>query len=138
MVYVEQVHWLFSFLFYFSHVVLFFMSIYSFGVVLKLVYDKVKKLSSDYSFFVVPLANVSSTAVLVGLLGTVSGIINSAVVGYEKGFPVEQLVKYIVLSMTPTAIGIFVSIVALWTYNFVVRGADREDSRDSSVVRDMG
>jgi hypothetical protein len=124
--YVEQVHWLFSFLFYFSHIVLLFMSIYSFGVVLKLIYDKMKKTSSNYSFFIVPLANISSTAVLVGLLGTVSGIINSAVVGYAKGFPVEQLVRHIVLSMTPTAIGIFVSIVALWTYNSIVKDVEQE------------
>jgi biopolymer transport protein ExbB/TolQ len=125
-VYVEQVQWLFSFLFYFSHIVLLFMSIYSFGVVLKLIYDKVRKSSSNYSSFIVPLANISSTAVLVGLLGTVSGIINSAVVGYAKGFPVEQLVRHIVLSMTPTAIGIFVSIVALWTYNSIVKDVEQE------------
>jgi len=115
------------FLFYFSHVVLLFMSIFTFGVVLRMVYDKVKKREGDYSAFVLPLANISSTAVLVGLLGTVSGIINSAVVGYAKGFPVEQLVRYIVLSMTPTAIGIFVSIVALWTYNTIVGRAEDEE-----------
>jgi hypothetical protein len=115
--YVEKVDWLFVFLFYFAHVVLLLMSIFTFGVVLRMVYDKVKKRAGDYSAFVLPLANISSSAVLVGLLGTVSGIINSAVVGYAKGFPVEQLVRYIVMSMTPTAIGIFVSIVALWVYN---------------------
>jgi biopolymer transport protein ExbB/TolQ len=125
--FVEKVDWLFVFLFYFSHVVLLFMSIFTFGVVLRMVYDKVKKREGDYSAFVLPLANISSTAVLVGLLGTVSGIINSAVVGYAKGFPVEQLVRYIVLSMTPTAIGIFVSIVALWTYNTIVGRAEDEE-----------
>jgi biopolymer transport protein ExbB/TolQ len=102
------------------------MSIYAFGVVFKLIYDKIKKVSENYSSFILPLANISSTAVLVGLLGTVSGIINSAMIGYNKGFPVEQLVKHIVLSMTPTAIGIFVSIVALWTYNFIVKDAEQE------------
>jgi biopolymer transport protein ExbB/TolQ len=98
-----------------------------FGVVLRMVYDKLKKRVGEYSAFVLPLANISSSAVLVGLLGTVSGIINSAVVGYAKGFPVEQLVRYIVMSMTPTAVGIFVSIVALWTYNIVVGRAEDEE-----------
>jgi len=125
--FVEKVDWLFVFLFYFSHVVLLFMSIFVFGVVLRMGYDKVKKRVGDYSAFLLPLANISSSAVLVGLLGTVSGIINSAVVGYEKGFPVEQLVRYIVMSMTPTAIGIFVSIVALWTYNTIVGRAGDEE-----------
>jgi hypothetical protein len=125
--FVEKVDWLFVFLFYFSHVVLLFMSIFVFGVVLRMGYDKVKKRVGDYSAFILPLANISSSAVLVGLLGTVSGIINSAVVGYEKGFPVEQLVRYIVMSMTPTAIGIFVSIVALWTYNTIVGRAGDEE-----------
>jgi biopolymer transport protein ExbB/TolQ len=125
--FVERVDWLFVFLFYFSHVILLFMSIFTFGVVLRMVYDKLKKRAGDYSAFVLPLANISSTAVLVGLLGTVCGIINSAVVGYEKGFPVEQLVRYIVMSMTPTAIGIFVSIVALWTHNTIVGRAEDEE-----------
>jgi biopolymer transport protein ExbB/TolQ len=125
--FVEKVDWLFVFLFYFAHVVLLLMSIFVFGVVLRMVYDKVKKRVGDYSAFALPLANISSTAVLVGLLGTVSGIINSAVVGYAKGFPVEQLVRYIVMSMTPTAIGIFVSIVALWTYNTLIGRAGDED-----------
>jgi len=125
--FVEKVDWLFVFLFYFSHVVLLLMSIFVFGVVLRMVYDKVRKRVGDYSAFLLPLANISSSAVLVGLLGTVSGIINSAVVGYEKGFPVEQLVRYIVMSMTPTAIGIFVSIVALWTYNTVAGRAGDEE-----------
>ena len=125
--YVEKVDWLFVFLFYFSHVVLLLMSIFTFGVVLRMVYDRVKKRAGDYSAFILPLANISSSAVLVGLLGTVSGIINSAVVGYAKGFPVEQLVRYIVMSMTPTAIGIFVSIVALWTYNTIVGRAGDEE-----------
>jgi biopolymer transport protein ExbB/TolQ len=125
--FVERVDWLFVFLFYFSHVVLLLMSIFTFGVVLRMVYDKVRKRVGDYSAFILPLANISSTAVLVGLLGTVSGIINSAVVGYAKGFPVEQLVRYIVMSMTPTAIGIFVSIVALWTYNTIVGRAGDEE-----------
>jgi biopolymer transport protein ExbB/TolQ len=125
--FVERVDWLFMFLFYFSHVVLLLMSIFTFGVVLRMGYDKVKKRVGDYSAFLLPLANISSSAVLVGLLGTVSGIINSAVVGYEKGFPVEQLVRYIVMSMTPTAIGIFVSIVALWTYNTLIGRAGDED-----------
>jgi biopolymer transport protein ExbB/TolQ len=126
-VYVERVAWLFVFLFYFAHVVLLLMSIFTFGVVLRMVYDKVRKREGDYSAFILPLANISSSAVLVGLLGTVSGIINSAVVGYAKGFPVEQLVRYIVMSMTPTAIGIFVSIVALWTYNTTVGRAGDEE-----------
>jgi biopolymer transport protein ExbB/TolQ len=125
--YVEKVDWLLVFLFYFSHVVLFLMSIFVFGVVLRMVYDRVKKRRSDYSAFMLPLANISSSAVLVGLLGTVSGIINSAVVGYAKGFPVEQLVRYIVMSMTPTAIGIFVAIVALWVYNTLVGRAENEE-----------
>jgi len=125
--FVERVDWLFMFLFYFSHVVLLLMSIFTFGVVLRMGYDKVRKRVGDYSAFLLPLANISSSAVLVGLLGTVSGIINSAVVGYEKGFPVEQLVRYIVMSMTPTAIGIFVSIVALWTYNTLIGRAGNED-----------
>ena len=125
--FVERVDWLFMFLFYFSHVVLLLMSIFTFGVVLRMGYDKVRKRVGDYSAFLLPLANISSSAVLVGLLGTVSGIINSAVVGYEKGFPVEQLVRYIVMSMTPTAIGIFVSIVALWTYNTIVGRAGDEE-----------
>jgi biopolymer transport protein ExbB/TolQ len=125
--FVEKVDWLFVLLFYFSHVVLLLMSIFTFGVVLRMVYDKVRKRVGDYSAFVLPLANISSSAVLVGLLGTVSGIINSAVVGYAKGFPVEQLVRYIVLSMTPTAIGIFVSIVALWTHNTIVGRAEDEE-----------
>jgi biopolymer transport protein ExbB/TolQ len=125
--YVERVDWLFVFLFYFAHVVLLLMSIFTFGVVLRVLYDKVKKRAGDYSSFILPLANISSTAVLVGLLGTVSGIINSAVVGYAKGFPVEQLVRYIVMSMTPTAIGIFVSIVALWVYNALVKRVGDEE-----------
>ena len=125
--FVERIDWLFVFLFYFSHVVLLLMSIFVFGVVLRMGYDKVRKRVGDYSAFLLPLANISSSAVLVGLLGTVSGIINSAVVGYEKGFPVEQLVRYIVMSMTPTAIGIFVSIVALWTYNTLIGRAGNED-----------
>jgi biopolymer transport protein ExbB/TolQ len=125
--YVEKVDWLFVFLFYFGHVVLLLMSIFTFGVVLRMVYNKVRKRVGDYSAFILPLANISSSAVLVGLLGTVSGIINSAVVGYAKGFPVEQLVRYIVMSMTPTAIGIFVSIVALWTYNTIVGRAGDEE-----------
>jgi hypothetical protein len=125
--FVEKVDWLFVFLFYFAHVVLLLMSIFTFGVVLRMVYDKVRRRVGDYSAFVLPLANISSSAVLVGLLGTVSGIINSAVVGYAKGFPVEQLVRYIVMSMTPTAIGIFVSIVALWTYNTIVGRARDEE-----------
>jgi len=125
--YVERVDWLFVFLFYFAHVVLLLMSIFTFGVVLRMVYSKVKKRTGDYSSFILPLANISSSAVLVGLLGTVSGIINSAVVGYAKGFPVEQLVRYIVMSMTPTAIGIFVSIVALWVYNALVKRVGDED-----------
>ena len=125
--FVERVNWLFMFLFYFSHVVLLLMSIFTFGVVLRMGYDKVRKRVGDYSAFLLPLANISSSAVLVGLLGTVSGIINSAVVGYEKGFPVEQLVRYIVMSMTPTAIGIFVSIVALWVYNTVAGRAGDEE-----------
>jgi biopolymer transport protein ExbB/TolQ len=125
--YVEKVDWLFVFLFYFAHVVLLLMSIFTFGVVLRVLYDKVKKRAGDYSSFILPLANISSTAVLVGLLGTVSGIINSAVVGYAKGFPVEQLVRYIVMSMTPTAIGIFVSIVALWVYNALVKRVGDEE-----------
>jgi biopolymer transport protein ExbB/TolQ len=125
--YVERVDWLFVFLFYFAHVVLLLMSIFTFGVVLRMLYDKVKKRAGDYSSFILPLANISSTAVLVGLLGTVSGIINSAVVGYAKGFPVEQLVRYIVMSMTPTAIGIFVSIVALWVYNALVKRVGDEE-----------
>jgi len=94
---------------------------------LRMVYNKVKKRAGDYSAFILPLANISSSAVLVGLLGTVSGIINSAVVGYAKGFPVEQLVRYIVMSMTPTAIGIFVSVAALWTYNTIVGRAGDEE-----------
>jgi biopolymer transport protein ExbB/TolQ len=126
-VYVEKVDWLFAGLFYFAHVVLLLMSIFVFGVVLRMLYDKVKKRASDYSAFILPLANISSSAVLVGLLGTVSGIIHSAVVGYAKGFPVEQLVRFIVMSMTPTAIGIFVSIVALWTYNALVGRAGDEE-----------
>ncbi len=125
--FIEKIDWLFVFLFYFSHVVLLFMSIFTFGVVLRMVYDRVKKRVGDYSTFILPLANISSSAVLVGLLGTVSGIINSAVVGYAKGFPVEQLVRFIVMSMTPTAIGIFVSIVALWVYNIVAGRAGDED-----------
>jgi biopolymer transport protein ExbB/TolQ len=125
--YVEKVDWLFVFLFYFSHVVLLLMSIFVFGVVLRMVYDRVKRREGDYSGFVLPLANISSSAVLVGLLGTVSGIINSAVVGYAKGFPVEQLVRYIVMAMTPTAIGIFVAIVALWVYNALVGRAGDEE-----------
>jgi len=125
--YVEKVDWLFVFLFYFAHVVLLLMSIFTFGVVLRMVYNKMKKRVGDYSAFILPLANISSSAVLVGLLGTVSGIINSAVVGYAKGFPVEQLVRYIVLSMTPTAVGIFVSIVALWTYNTLIGRAEDEE-----------
>jgi biopolymer transport protein ExbB/TolQ len=125
--YVEKVDWLLVGLFYFSHVVLFLMSVFVFGVVLRMVYDKLKRRRSDYSAFMLPLANISSSAVLVGLLGTVSGIINSAVVGYEKGFPVEQLVRYIVMSMTPTAIGIFVAIVALWVYNALVGRAENEE-----------
>jgi len=125
--FVERIDWLFVFLFYFSHVVLLLMSVFVFGVVLRMVYDRVKKRVGDYSAFVLPLANISSSAVLVGLLGTVSGIINSAVVGYAKGFPVEQLVRFIVLSMTPTAIGIFVSIVALWTHNTIIGRAGDED-----------
>jgi len=125
--FVERIDWLFVFLFYFSHVVLLLMSVFVFGVVLRMVYDRVKKRVGDYSAFVLPLANISSSAVLVGLLGTVSGIINSAVVGYAKGFPVEQLVRFIVLSMTPTAMGIFVSIVALWVYNTIIGRAGDED-----------
>jgi biopolymer transport protein ExbB/TolQ len=125
--FVERIDWLFVGLFYIAHVLLLLMSIFVFGVVLRMVYDKAKKRRSDYSAFVLPLANISSSAVLVGLLGTVSGIINSAVVGYAKGFPVEQLVRYIVMSMTPTAIGIFVSIVALWTYNTLIGRAEDEE-----------
>jgi biopolymer transport protein ExbB/TolQ len=65
------------------------------------------------------LATIGSTAPLIGLLATVVGVVNSFVGITSTGSGIAGLSAGIAEALVETALGMFVAIPAVWSYNYL-------------------
>ena len=76
--------------------------------------------ASDLKKGVTALATIGSTAPFVGLLGTVSGVINAFVgIGATGSGSIGAVSVGIAEALIETALGLFVAIPAVWFYNYL-------------------
>ncbi|HET8966040.1 MAG TPA: MotA/TolQ/ExbB proton channel family protein, partial [Candidatus Acidoferrum sp.] len=71
------------------------------------------------------LATIATTAPLVGLLGTVFGILDSTRgIGMSHATAVSMMAGTLAESLITTALGMLVAVPTVWSYNYLSEGAE--------------
>lgn len=96
---------------------------------------EIEKLDSKLSF----LASVGSSAVFVGLFGTVWGIIHSfQSIASSKNTSLAVVAPGIAEALVATAIGLFVAIPAVVFYNYLTSEIDNISNRTDDFIGELG
>jgi biopolymer transport protein ExbB len=94
-----------------------------------------RKVAADLKHGIGTLTTIGGTAPLIGLLGTVFGILRASVgVGMESAAYSRMVNAYLSESLVTTAMGLAVAVPAAWFRNYLLERSEAFDSEMSNAI----
>ena len=94
-----------------------------------------KFLAADLKLGLGTLATIASSAPFIGLLGTVSGIVNAfRGIGMAKAVAIAMVMSSLAEALVTTAMGLFVAVPAVWCRNYLRSRIEAFESEMSNAA----